>query len=269
MPLRLIYKAAAGIAIELDGIVPAAMRGRPLAEIERLPIWSGNTRVPLAELFGVSGSGDDGLVLEGDLSSVDGIGRGLEQGWLRIVGPAGSHLGASMKGGKIQIEGSAGDWVGAEMRGGTIMIAGSAGDYLGGAYHGSPRGMTGGTILVRGHAGDQAARTMRRGLIAVQGNVGAFAGLDMVAGTLLVFGGCGPAAAAGMRRGTLAVLGPAAALLPSFRPGSICQFQFMRLYLRHLQTLGWSIPDAVIETRYRIHHGDLLNGGRGEVLLRE
>jgi len=269
MPLRLIHKAAAGAAIELDGILPAAVRGRPLAEIERLPIWWGNTQVPLAELFGVSGQADDGIVLAGDLTGVDGIGRGLEQGWLRIAGPAGHHLGASMTGGEIHVEGPAGDWAGAEMRGGTINIAASAGDYLGGAYHGSPRGMTGGTILVGGQAGDQAARTMRRGLIAVRGNVGAFAGLDMVAGSLLVFGGCGPAAAAGMRRGTLAVFGPAGPLLPSFRPGSVCQFQFMRLYLRHLQTLGWSVPDACLEARFRIHHGDLLNGGRGEVLLRD
>jgi formylmethanofuran dehydrogenase subunit C len=269
MPLRLIFRAAASVPIELDGVLPSAVRGRSLAEIERLPIWWGNTQVPLAELFGVSGTADDGLMFEGELTGVDGIGRGLEQGWLRIIGSVGHHLGASMTGGEIQVEGPAGDWAGAEMCGGTIKITASAGDYLGGAYHGSPRGMTGGTILVGGHAGDQAARTMRRGLIVVQGNVGAFAGLDMVAGSLLVFGGCGPAAAAGMRRGTLAVFGSAAPLLPSFRPGSVCQFQFLRLYLRHLQKLGLSVSDACIDARYRIHHGDLLNGGRGEVLLRD
>jgi hypothetical protein len=43
----------------------------------------------------------------------------------------------------------------------------------------------------------------------------------------------------------------------------------MRLYLKHLEQLGFGVPDGFVEARYRIHHGDLLNGGRGEVLLRE
>jgi formylmethanofuran dehydrogenase subunit C len=129
--------------------------------------------------------------------------------------------------------------------------------------------MSGGTILVDGDAGDQPARTMRRGLICVGGSVGAFAALDMVAGSLVVLGSCGRAAAAGMRRGTLAVFGQAAELLPSFERGSVCQLQFIRLYLAQLRKLGASVSDELLEARYQMYHGDWLAGGRGEVLIRE
>lgn len=269
MPLRLIYRTAATLPVELDGLLPSALRGRAMADVERLPVWQGNRQVPLAELFKVSGQADENLVLEGDLAGVHGIGRGLDSGCIRVIGPAGRHLGAAMTGGEIRVQGSAGDWVGAEMRGGLIAVAASAGDYVGGAFFGSPHGMTGGTILVGGDAGDQPARTMRRGLIVVGGNVGAFAALDMIAGSLVVLGACGRAAAAGMRRGTLAVLGPAADLLPSFQPGSACELQFMRLYLVRLRKLGLSVSDELLAGRYRMHHGDALAGGRGEVLVRE
>lgn len=268
MPLRLVYRAAAGEPVELDGILPSMLRGLPLAQIERLPVWVGNRQMPLGELFVATGEADDQLVIEGDLRCVDGIGRNLAQGSMQVLGAAGHHLGAAMTGGEIRVEGSVGDWAGAEMRGGHIQIAGSAGDYLGGAYHGSTSGMAGGTILVGGHAGDQTARTMRRGLIAVGGHVGTLAALDMVAGSLLVFGDCGARPAAGMRRGTLAVFGRAPELLPSFRPGSMGQFQFLQLYLRHLQKLGAAAASELLGAQFRIHHGDMLNGGRGEVLLR-
>ena len=128
-------------------------------------------------------------------------------------------------------------------------------------------GMTGGVILVHGDAGHELGHTMRRGLIAIGGRAGDFAGINMIAGTVIACGGCGPRPAAGMQRGTLAVFGERPSLLPTFRPGGECEPLFLRLYLRKIAGLGLPISGAWLTAKYDLFHGDLLNGGRGEILV--
>ena len=146
-------------------------------EIERIEVFHGNRRVPLAELFRVSGDPSDGRIdFEGDLAIVHHIGSGMSGGEIHVHGDAGRHVGAEMTGGTIDVDGDAGDWVGGEMNGGVIHIGGSAGDHAGAAYPGSRRGMTDGTILIDGAAGDDVGRSMRRGLLAIGGSCGDDAG---------------------------------------------------------------------------------------------
>ena len=271
MPLRCEYRAQSTVPIEVAGLVPSALREKPLAEIERLPLWHGNRQQPLAEFFRVTGSAADNcLEFTGNLSSVHRLGTGMTEGSLRIEGSAGRHLGAEMRGGRIDVSGDAGDWLGAEMYGGMIRVRGNAGDLVGAAYRCSPRGMTGGTILVEGSAGQETAHSMRRGLIAVAGSMGEFAATNMIAGSLLVFGRCGARPGAGMRRGTLALLGDQMPeLLVTFRPGSICRPQFMRFVLRWLAKHDFPVPEGLLDADYRMYHGDLLAVGRGEILVRQ
>jgi formylmethanofuran dehydrogenase subunit C len=109
---------------------------------------------------------------------------------------------------------------------------------------------------------------MRRGLIAIGGNVGDFAGINMIAGSLFVLGTCGRRPAAGMRRGTIAVFNDHPALLPTFRSGGRCEPLFVSVYLGQLATLGFPISDHWRHAAYEIFHGDMLCGGRGEILVR-
>ncbi len=55
MTLRLLLKSRSSVPVEVEGVTPEAVRDKPLAEIERTPIFHGNTQVPLAEFFDVSG----------------------------------------------------------------------------------------------------------------------------------------------------------------------------------------------------------------------
>ncbi|MES1213016.1 MAG: formylmethanofuran dehydrogenase subunit C [Singulisphaera sp.] len=269
MALTLQLRVATKIPIEVDGIVPDVLRDKSRAQIEKLPVFHGNRQLSLAELFEVQGdAADERLELLGDMSGVHRIGAKMQAGTIHVTGPAGRHLGSEMKGGEIAVDGDAGDWAGAEMHGGLLRIRGDAAHHLAAAYPGSERGMTGGIVLVHGSAGDQVGHTMRRGLVAVGQNVGDFAGLNMIAGSLLVCGACGARPAAAMRRGTLAALGARPALLPTFRSGGRCQPLFLRVYLRALAR--WQFPTAaeLADATYEIFHGDLLTGGRGEILAR-
>jgi len=262
------YAAQTAVPVEVEGLIPSAVRGKGLAEIEQFQVFHGNRKLPLAELFRVSGDpADERIEFRGNLSGVHWIGAGMDGGEIGVLGHAGRHVGSEMTGGRILVEGDAGDWLGGQMHGGLIRGRGRAGHLVGAAYRGSPRGMTGGTILVDGPAGNEIGHSMRRGLIAVGGADDAV-GFNMIAGSILVFGPCGIRPGAGMRRGTIALFGPERpALLPTFRFGCRLRPLFVTLLLREIARLGYPVPEPLFTAELDLYHGDFVALGRGEVLM--
>lgn len=256
------------LPLEVEGLLPYAMAGESLAEIERFEVLHGNRRLPLAEFFEVSGDPSDGVLrLSGNLTPVHRLGVGMDGGKILVEGSIGRHVGAQMRSGEIIVQGNASDFAGCEMRGGLLHIAGDAGNYLGSAYAGSKRGVRGGTILVSGNAGQEIAHCMRRGLIAVAGSAGEFAAMDMLAGTLMVFGPCGPRPGANMRRGTVALFGESPRLLPTFRLAGRAPSTILRMLLIHLRALRFPFDGRLLEANYDLFHGDAVSLGRGEVFI--
>lgn len=270
MVLKLQYTCQTNVPVEVEGITPDAVQDRSLAEIQKLEVFHGNERLALAELFDVSGDPRDGRMRwEGDLAGVHWIGAKMTGGHVHIAGHGGRHIGSQMAGGAIRVDGDAGDWVGGQMRGGRIRVRGRAGHLVGAAYRGSRVGMTGGTILVSGDAGNEIGHSMRRGLIAIGGGAGDLAGFNMRAGTLLIFGASGIRYGAGMRRGTIALLGPSAApLLPSFRRACRCRPDVLRLIFGYLGRYDFPVPEPLWSAECELYNGDMIEGGRGEVLVR-
>lgn len=269
MPFLMTHSPATPIPIDVSGIAPDRIGGKTPAEIERIPILQGSRRVPVAELFRVSGDASDGRIdFEGDLRGVHQIGAGMGSGRIVVHGDAGRHLGAGMTGGTIEVARDAGDWAGAEMKGGLIRIRGSVGNHAGAAYPGSRRGMTDGTILIDGAAGDGIGRSLRRGMIAVGGSCGERAGLGMIAGTILVFGACAPYPGAEMRRGTIGLFGETETrLLPTFRRAGRFRPIFLELISKELMRLGFRGVGRS-SGELGLYHGDLLSLGKGEVWTR-
>jgi formylmethanofuran dehydrogenase subunit C len=270
MTLRLTLKARTSIPLEVEGITPDFVRGKSLAELEKLEILQGNHRLPLAEFFSVSGDfADEIMQWQGDLSGVHWIGAKMSSGKVVIEGNAGRHVGSEMTGGEIHVLGSAGDWVGGEMHDGLIRVRGSAGNLVGAAYRGSAKGMTSGTILVEGDAGHEIGHSLRRGLIAIGGKAGDLAGYNMLAGTLLLFGEAGVRIGAGMKRGTIGLLGAKKPrLLPTFHHACRCQPDVLPLLFADLRKRGFPVADELFTSSYDLYNGDLIEGGRGEILVR-
>jgi len=270
MALRLTYQVETSVPVEVEGLTPDWACDKSLAEIERFEVFHGNRKMPLAEMFRVSGDpADRQLDFEGNLSGVHWIGAQMRTGRINIHGPAGRHVGSEMHGGEIRVEGDAGGWVGAEMHGGLIHVQGNAGHLVGAAYRGSAKGMTGGTILVDGDAGNEIGLSMRRGTIAIGGQAGDMIGFNMIAGTVLVLGDCGIRAGAGMRRGTIGILGPSPPpMLPTFRYACTSRPQILSLLLRELRDKGLSVQDSPLPEEVDLYNGDLVALGKGEILLR-
>lgn len=270
MPLTFTLKATSTVPLEVEGITPDVLRDKTLAEIEKLPMFQGNVKTCLAEFFTIQGNGGDEVVeWEGDLSGVHWIGTKMKSGKMILRGNGGRHIGSEMSGGEIHVLGNAGDWVGGEMHGGLIHVRGKAGHLIGSAYRGSAKGMTKGTILIGGDAGNEIGHSLRRGLIAIGGNIGDLAGFNMLAGTICLFGDSGIRHGAGMRRGTIAFLGgKMPPMLPSFRRACRYQPDMLQLVLRQLRQQEFAVPDEAFTSAYDLYNGDLIEGGRGEILLR-
>lgn len=270
MALTLEYLGKTTVPVEIEGLTPDWAADKSLAQIEQFEIFHGNRRIPLAEMFRLSGdASDQQFDFCGDLSGVHWIGAHMAAGDIRVHGNAGRHVGSQMKGGRISVQGNAGGWVGAEMRKGLIHVQGNAGHLTGSAYRGSSKGMTGGIILVEGSAGNEVGLTMRRGLIAIGGSAGDLTGFNMIAGTVVVFGTCGIRPGAGMRRGTLALFGPdPPTLLPSFRFASTYRPVSVRLMLGILKSHGFRFDESLMASDVDRYQGDLVAAGRGEVLFR-
>ena len=270
MPLRFTLRTKATVPLEVEGITPDAVRGKSLAEVERMEVFEGNVKTRLAEFFSVTGDSADELhEWEGELAGVHWIGAKMQSGKVVIHGNAGRHIGSEMRGGEIHVLGDASDWVGGEMHGGLIHVRGKAGHLVGSAYRGSAKGMTKGTILIGGGAGNEIGHSMRRGLIAIGGDVGDLAGINMLAGSILLFGESGIRHGAGMKRGTIGFFGRTAPpILPTFRRACRFRPEALQLTFRQLRRHEFQVPDELLTSAYDLYNGDFLAGGRGELLIR-
>lgn len=261
--LTLTLKEPTAVPLEAECLSPDVLAPLALTETRALPVFLGKRQHRLEDHFTVEGSGSEEIEIRGDATKVKWIGRGMTRGRIRVVGNAGMHLGAFMTGGNIEVTGNASDWVGGEMSGGTIRIGGKAGGQLGCAYRGSMSGMSGGTILVEGSAGIELGMRMKRGLIAVRGPVRDFAGLQMKGGTIVLMSGAELRTGAWIQRGTIISLKPLK-LLPTFHHACDYNPVFLRLYAKHLATLGFPLPSGGIYHRYA---GDAAVPGKGEILV--
>jgi len=263
---RLTLRTRSPVPLEVFGLTPERVASLSPLEVANLPVRHGNRSEPLGEFFDVTTdtrtNGD--LHFAGDTRNVHGIAAGMSAGDVYVENNVGRHAGAEMAGGRLTVDSGAGDWLGAQMKGGVIEVRGAAGNCVGAAYRGSRRGMTGGTILLRGRAGDELGLLMRRGLIVAEGPVGEYAGASMIAGSLFLLGGARERLAAGMKRGTIVtagepLLGPGFQFACEYRPAilSVCVRYLERLDVR---------PVAPVGSYVRCYRGDLVTGGRGEVL---
>lgn len=261
--ITLTLKQQPNVPLEAENISPDVMADLRHDAIRALPIFLGKRQCHLEEFFDVEGEASNEIELRGDAGRVKWLGRGMTRGRLVVAGNAGMHLGAYMKGGTIEVAGNASDWAGGEMTGGLIRIAGNAGGQIGAAYRGSMTGMKDGTILIGGSAGLEVGMRMKRGIIVVGGPVRDFAGLQMKGGTIFLLQGAEIRTGAWMTRGTIVSLKPLQ-LLPTFARDCVYEPTFLRLYARHLQVLGITLPSTFVYDRYT---GDHAVPGKGEILV--
>lgn len=209
------------VPIDVENVIPDQIVGKTLKQIQTVPLWEGNRKKTLTDLFEIEYEEEVAnekicIRMVGDLQKVKRIGAKMSQGRIEVKGNVGMRLGEEMIGGEITVNGDAGSWAGMMMKGGKIWISGDTGDYLGASYRGSSEGMRGGTIIIEGTAGNEVGCFMIDGLIQIKGNVGELTGIHMRGGAILVQGNAEARIGAEMMGGRIVVLGSVPSILPGF-----------------------------------------------------
>jgi formylmethanofuran dehydrogenase subunit C len=272
MPLKLHLKTQIDVPLNVDRVLPENAVGR---DVHRIPIDEGNRRGTLGDYFDIKGSAAEDLTVcfSGDLKNVFGIGRSMKCGTIEVLGDTGPFVGRGMSGGSIFVTGNTDDYLGAEMTGGQIIVRGDARNYVGANTPGAKYGMNRGSIFVSGTAGQSLGRRMRRGTIVVQGAVGSLCGWEMLAGNILVFGSAPDDTGLDMKRGTIILAGESnSSFSPSspFVAGTACTSPTIAMigaWLTQSQNeiSKETIEQSLIAPKFLQWHGDLNEGGRGEI----
>ena len=254
------------LRVDLRGVTPGSLAALTPAEVERVRVGYGNTRVPLVEFFRVEPRTDESLVFAADLARFDRVGWQMDGGRLLVEGRVGDYAGAAMRGGELWVQGDAAALAACEMAGGSLIIGGNVGDFAASTLPGSMDGMRGGTLVVKGHAGARFGDRMRRGTAVLFGDAGDFLASRMVAGTIAIGGSAAAHAGYGMRRGSVVFAGAEPRRGPTFVPAIAGAPVFWQLLARDLAQHGGvfaQLPNRRIDRWL----GDVATGGMGELIL--
>lgn len=263
--LTLKLKAGPDQRLDLSSLTPARLASLSQGDIEALPLGTGRRPVRLGDVFAISGSPGDTLVIDGSSARLDGIGTELADGTIIVEGDVGAYAARRMKGGRLDIRGAAGAYLASGLRGG-VVLAKWAGELAGAPKAGERFGMLGGIVVVAGDVGERAGDRMRRGTIIAKGRFGPSAGSRMMGGTLWTETGFGAGPGPLMRRGTL-IAPSVERLLPTFSDAGMHDLNVLRLLSRYFaETLGPLAP-AALPGKVRRISGDLATIGKGEILL--
>ena len=254
--------------LDLSPLTPEKLGGMAVRDIEKIQLGQSKRALSVGDLFRISGSEVTSIVFEGGSRRFDGVGSGLTEGEIRVVGDAGAQVGRNMKGGRLVIDGDAGPHAGSCMQGGRIEIAGNVDDHLGGPLAGELAGMSGGVLIVNGRAGNFAADRMRRGVIAVLKGCGDHAGARMIAGTLVATGGVGVMPGYLMRRGSILLDRRPEKLSPSFVECGAPDIAFAPVIDRYLVAEG-ILKRPLLGKSPSKFGGDNAVFGTGEILFRD
>ncbi len=254
--------------VDMSPLICDKLADMPLAEIAALTLQNGKRKIRVDELFDITGSDAQNIVIKNSFGKLDFIGKELDGGRITVEGDAGAYLGLGMKSGEIAVSGDVGLYAACEMKKGFLTINGNAGDFLGAALPGNKMGMKGGTILVKGNVGERAGDHMRRGNILIEGNAGDYCGSRMTAGTIAVMGQTGRYLGFAMRRGTL-LLWNQPQTSARFNDCGAHTLAFLPILFASFKKMNSKFAEgSAVFNRVQRYAGDMSEIGRGEVLVK-
>ncbi len=266
--LTLILKHRVDQRVDMSPLVSNKLEGLNVKEISAIELQNGKRKIRVDELFHMTGTDTQNIVIAGSFSKLDFIGKQMDGGSITVHGDTGAYLGQEMKSGKITVHGDVGIYAACEMKEGYLEINGNAGDFIGAALPGNRKGMKGGTVLVKGNVGERAGDHMRRGLLLIEGNAGDYCGSRMIAGTIAVMGETGRYLGYAMRRGTF-LLWNRPNLSASFNDCGVHILQFLPILFKSFKKFDSKFADPAYSfNRVQRFGGDMAELGRGEVLVK-
>ncbi len=266
--LTFTVKQVTAQRVDMSPLVCHLLTNLSVAEIADIELQNGKRKITAGELFDITGSDTQDIVIKNSFSKLDFIAKELDRGSMKVQGDAGAYFGMGMKSGILTAEGSVGLYAACEMKNGLLTINGDAGDFLGAALPGNKQGMKGGTVLVRGNVGQRAGDHMRRGTMLIEGNAGDYCGSRMIAGTIAVMGQTGRFIGYAMQRGTI-LLWQQPRLSATFNDCGTHTLAFLPILFKSFIKLDskFAVESAAFN-RVQRYGGDMAEKGRAEILVK-
>ncbi len=266
--LTLTVKQETAQRVDMSPLVCQLLTGMNVAEIAAIELQNGKRKITAGELFDISGSDSQNIVIKNCYSKLDFIGKELVDGHITVSGDAGAYFGMGMKSGSLTAEGNVGLYAACEMKNGLLTIKGDAGDFLGAALPGNKQGLKGGTVLVKGNVGQRAGDHMRRGTLLIEGNTGDYCGSRMIAGTIAVMGQTGRFLGYAMQRGTILLWQPPQ-LSATFNDCGSHTLAFLPILFKSFAQLNSKFAvESASFNRVQRYGGDMAEKGRAEILVK-
>ena len=264
--MRLSLKIVPNFYIDMTPVRPETCLGESVSCIKNIELQTTQGIRPLADLFEISDTEPEQLIIDNSCDKLDCLGAAMSRGILRVRGDAGNYPAQNMSGGRLHIDGSCGHHAACAMSGGRLDVDGNASHFLGGALPGAMQGLHGGTVVVKGDAGNRLGDRMRRGFIIVAGSVGTHCASRMIAGTIVALNKVGGHLGFGMRRGSLLLHSRTTVETDYFTRGIQQEISILPLLIKHLHELDEAFK-KITPTRYAKRCiGDLTVAGLGEIL---
>ena len=252
--------------VDMSPIVCQLLKEMSVADIAAIELQNGKRKVRVDELFELSGTDTQNILIKNSFAKLDFIGKELENGSITVQGDTGAYFGMGMRSGVLTAEGNVGLYAACEMKNGLLTINGDAGDFLGAALPGNKQGMKGGTVLVKGNVGQRAGDHMRRGTMLIEGSAGDYCGSRMIAGTIAVMGQTGRFLGYAMQRGTILLWQPPQ-LSATFNDYAGCSMSFLPILFKSFKKFNSKFSGESFN-RVQRYGGDMAEKGRAEVLVR-
>jgi Formylmethanofuran dehydrogenase subunit C len=266
MSLILTLREQAPASNDLRGLTPRLLGALTPDAAARQPLSPSPGAAAIGTLFMASDNGRDNpelLIVRTGARRLDGLGRGLDGGCLRVEGHAGAALGQDMQAGEIVVDGDCGDFAGSGMHGGLIRVLGDAGHFLAGpctmpawAWPAEPWWC----LAARATAQATACAVAWCWWAKLAARPAALACWPAP----LSPQHCAGMPGLGLRRGSLVLL-QAPELPITYNDSGMVDLTWLRLLAR---TCAAQIPDLLPpHAQARRHCGDLACGGQGEILV--
>lgn len=254
--------------VDMSPLVCQLLTDMSVTDIAAIKLQNGKRKIRVDELFEISGSDTQNILIKNSYAKLDFIAKELAEGCMTVKGDVGAYFGIGMKSGVLTAEGNVGIYAACEMKNGLLTIKGNAGDFLGAALPGNKQGMKGGIVLVKGNVGQRAGDHMRRGTMLIEGNAGDYCASRMIAGTIAVMGKTGRFLGYAMQRGTL-LLWQQPHLSATFNDCGSHTLAFLPILFKSFAQLDskFSAQSAAFN-RVQRYGGDMAEKGRAEVLVK-
>lgn len=254
--------------VDMSPLVCQLLKDMSIDDIAGIELQNGKRKIPVSELFDISGADTQNIVIKNSFAKLDLIAKDLQDGSITVEGEAGAYLAMGMKSGTVTVNGNVGLYAACEMKNGLLTIQGDAGDFLGAALPGNKQGMKGGTVLVKGNVGQRAGDHMRRGIMLIEGNVGDYCGSRMIAGTIAVMGTTGRFLGYAMQRGTI-LLCQQPKLSATFNDCGTHTLAFLPILFKSFRKFDSKFSaQAIAFNRVQRYGGDMAEKGRAEILVK-